>query len=318
MLAIIFCLMLAAAVGCFRTRGLLKRVAKRTDALKSLAAQPGIGWAIDDSKTPILSSNFMVTKPRDIHRFNIIAGSDWSYCDFSQAIYRKTRRGEYKEAEIYYSILQLDLARPLPTMLFDSPKTHRQQFKTYFDSTQIHHLEGNFDQYFTTYFPKYYSIDALSIITPEVMQAMIKADEFDVEIDGNKLYLYGPLVPVADLPMMINKGLEIRRKLMNNLLTYRDERLDAAVGRSGVSIYGTELRKNPYKGWTLVVGGAALVILYFVLPVHLANLLIYGLFFLVPALYGIWRQRRKNKQLDKQYALHMQFLENQKNAIRSL
>lgn len=267
---------------------------------------------------PTLSTNFMVLKPREPYMFNTLAGPDWRYSDFRQTIYRKFRRDEYRAGYVYYSILQLDLQRALPTMLFDSPKAHRHQFKTYFDRGQIHRLEGDFDRHFTTYFPKYYTIDALSIITPEVMQAMITADGFDIEIDGSKLYLYGPLVPVNQLPLMIEKGKAVREKLMNNLLTYRDERLNAMVGRSGVSVYGTELRKNPFHGWLTGAAGLALLVVFFLTGHSVISLLEYGLLLLAPAVYYVCRQLYRNRQLDKQYEQHMQFLENQQRGLRKL
>lgn len=267
--------------------------------------------------SPTLSTNFMVLKPREPHMSNALAGPDWRYADFRQTIYRKFRNGEYRTAYVYYSVLELDLPRALPTMLFDSPKTHRDQFKTYFDRAQIHHLEGDFDQHFTTYLPKYYTIDALSIITPEVMQAMIAADGFDIEIDGAKLYLYGPLLPVEQLPAMFDQGKTIRKTLMNNLTTYRDERLNALAGRSGVSVYGTELRKNPFHGWLSGIFAVPIFAVYFLLSHQLATLA-YGLVLLIPVVYGIWQQWHKNRQLDKQYARHVQFLKNQEHGLRKL
>ncbi len=272
-----------------------------------------------EEKPPMLSSNFLALEPRDQHMFNIISSTDWRYADFSHTLYKRLRSGEYKAAYVYYSVLELDLQRALPTMLFDSPKTHRKQFERYFDQEQIHRLEGNFDKYFVTYFPKYYSIDALSIITPEVMQAMIEASDYDIEIDGNKLYLYGPLMPVKQLPDFIKKGKEVRKKLMNNLLTYRDERLDVAAGRSGVSIYGAELRRSAFVSWPLLIIGLSMVLLFFVAhdDDRLARLII-GLFLIVASVLSVWSRRRKNKRLDQQYERHMSFLENKKQGTRKM
>lgn len=265
-----------------------------------------------------LSSNFTALKLRDPYMFNTLEGPDWRYNDFRHAVYRRAKNGEYKAADVYYSVLVLELERGLPTMLFDSPKTHHKQFKKFFDKSQVHQLEGNFDQHFTTYFPKYYSIDALSIITPEVMQAMIAADQFDIEIDGNKLYLYGPLVPVGQVESMVKNGQEIRRKLMNNLVTYRDERLDAADGRKGVSVYGAGLRKNPFRDWPMLLLGLVFMVSFVLDPRHDVQVLLFAIFLMLPGAWSIWSGWRNNKRLDAEYAEHMNFLAHQKQGERSL
>jgi hypothetical protein len=305
----------AIVISGIKTYMKFRYIAGRTPRIAELARQ--LVSEKSDEKPPTLSSNFLALEPRDPRMFNIVSGADWRYADFSHTIYKKLKNGEYKAAYMFYSVLELDLQRALPTMLFDSPKTHSKQFERYFDKEQEHHLEGNFDKYFVTYFPKYYSIDALSIITPEVMQAMIEAKDYDIEIDGNKLYLYGPLIPVEQLPDFMEMGKAVRKKLMNNLVTYRDERLDAAAGRSGVSVFGAELRRSSLMNWPLFIVGFFLVVLFFTAPDYRIDRLIYGILFLIASGWSMWRRRRKNKLLDQKYEQHMKFLEMQKSAIKS-
>lgn len=267
--------------------------------------------AIKNRHAPSRSPNFRAIIDRDATFHTALEGEGWRYGDHTHAVYETTRRSEYKAATVYYSVLEVDLPRALPNMMFDSKKTHKKQFVPLFDRTQLHSLEGSFDQHFATFFPKNYSIDALSIITPEVMQAMIAANQFDFEIIGDKLYLYGPLVPAKQVPEMIKKGIAVHDKLMNNITTYRDERLEGEKGRQGVSAYGAQLRENPYAGWVLGIFGLgifALGIYDRFATEHVTDdasdsidAIISGLFLMLATAAFIWYRVRKNKLLDEKY-----------------
>lgn len=258
------------------------------------------------ASSPVRTFNFGQLAQTSPKFFNAISGKEWRYGDHLYEIHEKTKHGSYKAVNVYYSVLEIDMPRRLPNILFDTHKSHKRQFRTYFDKSQIHSLEGNFDQHFTTYFPKFYTIDALAIITPEVMQTMIAADQYDIEIVGDKLYLYGPLVPAKLLPDMVKKGLAVRDTLMNNVVTYRDERLAGNEGRARVTMHGAQLRENPYRGWqTILIGLALLAVAAFAFKEQTEDafqFLIYGIAVVGVQVVSIWTKIHKNRTLDKKYA----------------
>lgn len=175
-----------------------------------------------------------------------------------------------------------------------------------FDTSQKHSLEGNFDKHFTTYFPKFYSIDALSIISPEVMQTLITADEFDIEIHRDTLYLFGALQSPERVKTMITAGKNIRHSLLNNIHTYRDEHLAVADGRKSVSTYGIELRSNPWIELPLALLGVGILVFGIWAADQGASWLneavAYGALLTGMSLYTIVSSFKKNRRLDKSYA----------------
>ncbi|PLS80769.1 hypothetical protein CYG49_04045 [Candidatus Saccharibacteria bacterium] len=289
----------------YESRRKEKEIQGRPEGFVSLAQEYGYEYNTKPDFM-LLSQNLQELGERDTTLCNSLTGNGWQYADYSYAVYRRTKHGEYKAENIYYSVLELDLPRALPNLLFDSPKTHRRQFKHTFDSSQVHKLEGNFDKHFITYFPKFYSIDALSIISPEVMQAMIDADEYDIEISGNKLFFYRPLMPVEYIPEMVRKGEAIKQKLLNNIVTYKDERLDGGDGRKGVSMYGHQLRLNPYRALPGLIGGIVLTVVGVIYGLKVGAPVInqasvYGLLITGYSGFSIWRVWYKNRLLDERY-----------------
>lgn len=279
----------------------------RTAKLNELKAKYQLQAAqANQHEIPTVPENLREISKRDRLFKNEILSTDWRYADFQHSLYATLKRREYKAADIHYSFLELDLPRILPNMLFDAKKSHGRQFKFEFDTSQRHHLEGNFDTFFDTYFPKFYSIDALSIITPEVMHAMIDAAQYDIEIAKDKLYLYGPLQKPENIPSLIEKGLLIREKLLNNITTYRDERIDVSVGRQRVSILGVSLRKNPYKR----IPGMLFALGLFTFGIwsgtqynqtYLNEGTFYGFFLLSFTVYDFVKLYKHNKYLDGLY-----------------
>jgi len=199
------------------------------------------------SNTLNLSSTMLALSEgkRDIRFRNCYVGDDWAFCDFEFSKYQKKKYGEYKSETYYFSIGAFQLPRKLPNVMFDSHSTGGREFDLLFDSRQRHSLEGDFDKYFTTYFHQDYTIDSLSFITPEVMQALIVARDYDVEISGDILYLYNEIENMPDqLHDFEAKGDQIRKVLLNNILTYRDDRIKYSDGRRTVSFLGLKLRRS--------------------------------------------------------------------------
>lgn len=200
---------------------------------------------------------------------NCIYAPEWSYCDYTYEVYRETRYGSYKESEYFYALMGAVLPRKLPNIIFDSIKSRKRQFRAVYDKSQLHTLEGNFDQHFATYFPNEYTIDSLSFISPDVMEALVEADEYDVEIIDNNLFIFGPIKnPDVQIPEMTAKLNRIKQELLDNILTYRDERLPYAKGRQEVAIEGTRLQKAKEK-WLIT---ALVVAVYFIIRLVLESL----------------------------------------------
>jgi hypothetical protein len=200
---------------------------------------------------------------RDAEFTNCIEAGDWRYGEFSYAVYRSTRNGEQKEETVYYGVMAAELPRVLPNVFFDSKKARGRQFRFHFAGSQVHSLEGDFDEHFVTYFPEDYTIDSMSFITPEVMWAMREAADYDIEISGNQLFLYAPIYHDENrLHDMAGRLLEIKKKLLNNIVTYRDERLPLAEGRKAVAAQGIKLQRSKVMQRVTIVFGIVWFILY--------------------------------------------------------
>ncbi|HKX24473.1 MAG TPA: hypothetical protein VJM46_04495 [Candidatus Saccharimonadales bacterium] len=195
---------------------------------------------------------------------NKVEASEWTYCDFAYDLYNRTKYGEYKAATVHYGVMYTTLPRKLPNVFFDSIRARRRQFRFHFARNQRHSLEGDFDKHFVTYFPPDYTIDSMSFISPEVMWAMREASDYDIEIVGDRLYLYGPLYePSEQLPEMSAKLANIKKHLIDNITTYRDERLPFEAGRKIVAPMGAALQRSRF--WTIV--SATILTVYILLYV---------------------------------------------------
>jgi len=182
---------------------------------------------------------------------HIIIGPDWKYGDLSYRTHHFSGDNDHTGVTVYYSIMSTQLSRALPNIVFDSRKSKGRQFRLQFSRRQIHSLEGDFDKFFVTYFPSGYTIDSMSFITPEVMWAMRAAADYDIEIYGDRLFLYSAVYdPTRQIPDMAAKLLAIKKELADNIDTYRDERLPYAEGRQKVSSEGVQLTVSLF--WPVV------------------------------------------------------------------
>jgi hypothetical protein len=182
---------------------------------------------------------------------NYVKNKDWSLVDVTYSV---TDRRGWEIAKVYYTAMAMPLPRVLPNVLFDSNESRKKQFRFKFKRSQRHSLEGNFDKYFTTYFPEDYTVDSLSFITPEVMEALVEAHEYDIEIVGNKVILYGSVFSAEDQSKdMSQKLVRIKKKLLHNIITYRDERLPYELGRKQVTASGMTLKKSTIGTWIAVI-----------------------------------------------------------------
>lgn len=260
--------------------------------LRDYASRKGYGYQEPGSVININPSLLEISK-RDKFTENVIKGKNWSLRTFSYAIYNRYN----KQKTILYSVMTIPLDRNMPHMLFDSKKSNGRQYRALYDHTQRQKLEANFEKHFTTYFPRHYSIDGRSIIGPEVMEALIQADEYDIEIAGSSLYLSSPLVRPDKLEDIINKGTDIYRSIEHEVNVYKDSFLTSHMEREAITSLGATLRRNPYRSAPIVIFGAVFVIAGFFgkSPVHF----LIGVFIAIGAIGHILGIIRENTERDK-------------------
>jgi len=234
-----------------------KQLKQHATSLVALAA--AMSWQLDQTDTMWLppeldDSSLLLVANRGVHVFNYLTTDSWNYLDVSYEVYQKTKNGEYKAATVYYSVLVTKLPRILPNVFFDSKTQRGRQYKSKFTGDQRHSLEGNFDNYFDTYFAEGYTIDDMSFVTPDVMQALIAASDYDIEIVQDRLLMYGPVYVDAN---MVNDGatklIEILRTLKITAAAYRDSRLPGAAAAQAVTPQGMFLRRKKAAIWPTII-----------------------------------------------------------------
>jgi hypothetical protein len=99
-----------------------------------------------------------------------------------------------KRAVTYdFSIVRIRIDRPLPNILLDSHINNAglvERMPAKLDKNDHVRLEGNFSTYFDCYAPGSQKIEALQILTPDLMKHLIAAQaDYDVEMCGTSVYL---------------------------------------------------------------------------------------------------------------------------------
>ena len=156
----------------------------------------------------------------------------------------------------YFSVLSIELARKVPHLYFDSSKVLGSQVKHYVGSFQRLSLEGDFDKYFTLYSPDGYQVDVLSFITPELMQVLIAAGDYDIELYQNRLLLYTTLQPIEKFSEMLADAGSVYKEIQEGIKTYRDQLLPVTEGRKTVSSAGSSLYIAGWKTVALIFIGS--------------------------------------------------------------
>ena len=96
----------------------------------------------------------------------IAEGPGWRLYDAVFDVIHRGNRHEYKAGEAYYTVLEADLKKHVPHMLFDSVSAKKRQFKNIYARAQKLSPGPAFETAFDTYVPKHYQIDALSVSRP--------------------------------------------------------------------------------------------------------------------------------------------------------
>lgn len=87
----------------------------------------------------------------------------------------------------YYTIARVRLDKAFPHLILDSK--HSWSITKRGDATELVKLEGNFANDFTLYYRSGENIDALSIITPDVMQAVQQKSKYqDIEVIDKSMF----------------------------------------------------------------------------------------------------------------------------------
>jgi hypothetical protein len=99
--------------------------------------------------------------------------------------------GRGKNAKRYTNtIISMDLPADFPHILLDSKSNLGGARRIRADAEQVS-LEGNFDDSFTLYVEPKHRTDALSVISPDVMQTILQATKsYDIEIVGHSVYIF--------------------------------------------------------------------------------------------------------------------------------
>jgi hypothetical protein len=229
------------------------RVKRHDDAMRRFAKEHSLTFA-ETGKQDFIRELGSIDEIREVEGEtikNMIIGPDWKYGDLAYQTHVLSGSGTGTGVTVYVSVISTKLSRKLPNIVFDSKKARGRQFRFQFARSQVHSLEGDFDKFFVTYFPPDYTIDSMSFITPEVMWAMRDAKDYDIEIYGDRLFLYSSVyAPERQIPDMAAKLLAIKKELADNIDTYRDARVPFAEGRQRVSVKGAKLTASAF--WNIV------------------------------------------------------------------
>lgn len=224
-----------------------KRLKERQEAIEKLIQKGNLS---DTQQKISPSATIKELYPSGVGVINTLSGAGWKFGDFMYVTGSLFFNNAISEVR-YFSCMEIDLPRKLPAMLFLS-KRSSHNFGFYFKKTQTEKakLEANMEKYFDMYFPIHYHIDSIGIMSPEVIEVMLKLKDFDIEIRDDKLLLYGSLIENQSIQALIDTATEMANKLSDHVVFYIDER--AENGSKEVSAVGNRLRESENR--TLVFG----------------------------------------------------------------
>ncbi|HSX45456.1 MAG TPA: hypothetical protein VLG27_00435 [Candidatus Saccharimonadia bacterium] len=130
-----------------------------------------------------------------------------------------TTVGEGKSAVTYYfTTALLKLPKTMPHMVLHAKHNDANVQNDLADGQELK-LEGDFNDYFRLMIEKNQQIDALTILTPDVMQTLVDySQNEDVEIVGDNLYLVvkGDKRDAANVEQLIKSVFELGSQLIEN------------------------------------------------------------------------------------------------------
>ncbi len=118
-----------------------------------------------------------------------------------------------------FTIACTSLPRPLPHMLLMSKKSRADVRRDLLDGENLK-LEGDFDDYFGLQIEKGQEVDVLTIITPDVMQALVDYGQTeDIEVLGNNVYFITnkDQRDYRDMQALIRSVVELGQQIIQNI-----------------------------------------------------------------------------------------------------
>lgn len=132
--------------------------------------------------------------------------------------------GRGKSSTTYIStVMTLPTAVPLPRILLDSKTNKGGAYKHKFEDSEALELEGNFNETFRLQIAKGSHIDALAIMTPDVMQSILDYGHlFDIEIKDTSIHIISvnDQRTTKDLPKFIEGALAVYTQLTEKIQRY--------------------------------------------------------------------------------------------------
>ena len=237
-------------------------------------------------------------------------GPAWNLYDLVVDIYRETKNGKYHAYRKIHTVIEMQLQREVPNVVFDNKHAHGRQLKRLFTHGQQLSFEGGFDNKYDSYAPEGYQIDTFSFISPEVLYAMMQFRlPADVELLGTRLVCTAPILPYDQLELFKQQSFNLYRHLNDNLNTYRDDRLSGEARRTTINKFAAELLRNPWAQWPWMLAAGGLFLALLAIQVSawigvggLQGIYLVNYIFYVGIIFGgqvVWavRQVVKNRQI---------------------
>lgn len=145
------------------------------------------------------------------------------------------------------------LDRPMPHVLLDSKKNNLSVFGASLGSNLAGGVDrsqridaGVLSQHFDVYVPETYGVDALSIISPEIVEELVNHyQDYDIEIlDSTVNMLKNGAYKPAEVKELFELIERLGEEFNDNLVSYRDERATTIAERVGIAEQGIRLRKS--------------------------------------------------------------------------
>lgn len=151
--------------------------------------------------------------------------------------------------------IAITLPEPLPHLILDATSNGRisDKLPVAIDREQRLSLEGDFDRWFQAYSTPEYRIEALYVLTPDAMAALIDhASDFNVEIVDNMLVFFTPDSADFSAPDTWNSAqailTQVAPRIMVKAKRYLDERVPGQEMPRVLTKIAAE-RANPRKRW---------------------------------------------------------------------
>lgn len=212
-----------------------------------------------------ISREAQMAQPRFTARFALWSQDDYDRPSVKMGI--ASYHGSKDDAAVprtAFRYLQLTLPRSLPHLVIDSRMNG--SLRTYLVNSQRISLEGDFDRHFTVYAPGAYAVDALQLLTPDVMACLIDhGRSWDMEIVEDQLTVASKRVRASadreEYTALLRFAELIGHELGHQAGTYSDPRSNQPWTR--VAAQGQRLRRRPAFWSTAIVLGAGACILGF-------------------------------------------------------